>query len=76
MAKTKKKVEPETWPKRDEVNDEDTRQSSNDDPRERAQEEHQGANNDEARRSGRQSRKADPDSAHADVNRDDTIDEP
>lgn len=72
----KKKVEPEAWPKRDEVTDEDARQSSNDDPRERAQEERQRTNKDDARRQDGQSRKADPDSAHADIDRDDTIDEP
>lgn len=69
----KKTVQPKTWPKRDEVPDEDANQSSNDDPRERAREERTRVDNDVRSRDGSQSKKADPDSAHADINRDDNV---
>lgn len=59
---------PNTWPKRDEVSDEDGPHTSHDVPRDRAQ---------DARTSKgeRRSQDVDPDSAESQVDRDDTGDE-
>jgi hypothetical protein len=69
----KKKVQPDTWPKRDQVTDEDARQSSNDDARERARAERQRVDDDRRSRDRGQSKETDPDSAQADINRDDNV---
>ena len=61
-----KKSEPDAWPKRDDVGDEDGPHSSRDLPRDRAK--------DDRKRTGeRPSQDVDPDSAESTVDRDDAV---
>jgi hypothetical protein len=68
----RKKAELEKWPKRDAVVDEDAGQSGTETPRERTDGTRQRGHADDARREDQRSPDLDPDSPHADVDRDDT----